>query len=135
MPDDVKSDRLLGNLFAIDVCAYAVMSNHYQAVLHINTEQAQTWSVAEVIERWHRLFKGSLLSQRYTQGENLSKAEQHALSDQVEEWRSRLIDISWFMRCTNKPIARDANLEDKVTGRFWDRFLLLQNRHTIYPYI
>jgi len=115
-------DRLLalGSIFAIDVCAYAVMSNHYHVVLHINADQALAWSVDEVIERWHRLFKGSLLSQRYAQGETLSKAEQNALSDQVEEWRGRLMDISWFMRCANEPIAREANREDKVTGRFWE---------------
>ena len=94
------------------------MSNHYHVVLHINADQALAWSVDEVIERWHRLFKGSLLSQRYAQGETLSKAEQNALSDQVEEWRGRLMDISWFMRCANEPIAREANREDKVTGRF-----------------
>ena len=115
-------DRLLelGSLFAIDVCAYAVMSNHYHVVLHINQQQAQSWSVHEVIERWHRLFKGSLLSQRYLQGEISDKAEQNALSEQVEEWRDRLQSISWFMRCSNERIAREANREDAVTGRFWE---------------
>jgi REP element-mobilizing transposase RayT len=110
----------LGSLFAIDVCAYAVMSNHYHVVLHINRQQAQSWSVHEVIEHWHQLFKGSLLSQRYMQGELLVKAEQNALSEQVEEWRDRLMSISWFMRCSNEPIARQANHEDEVTGRFWE---------------
>ena len=115
-------DRLLelASIFAIDLCAYAVMSNHYHVALHINAEQAQTWSSREVIERWHRLFKGSLLSQRFLQGEALSKAERNALSDQIGEWRDRLISISWFMRCINEPIARQANHEDKVTGRFWE---------------
>ncbi|MCG6937428.1 MAG: transposase, partial [Gammaproteobacteria bacterium] len=115
-------DRLLalGSIFAIDVCSYAVMSNHYHVVLHINQQQAQSWSVHEVIERWHRLFKGSLLSQRYLQGEISDKAEQNALSEQVEEWRDRLQSISWFMRCSNERIAREANREDAVTGRFWE---------------
>ena len=74
----------------------------------------------KLIERWHRLFRGNLLSQRYANGEALGKAEQNALSDRVEEWRNRLIDISWFMRCANEPIAREANHEDAVTGRFWE---------------
>jgi len=115
-------DRLLelSGIFAIDVCAYAVMSNHYHVTLHINSEQALSWSALEVVEHWHRLFKGSLLSQRYYQGEVLSHAERNALSDQVNEWRKRLMSISWFMRCSNEPVAREANHEDKVTGRFWE---------------
>jgi len=88
--------------------------------LHINSEQALSWSVLEVVEHWHRLFNGSLLSQRFCQGEVLSKAERNALSDQVNEWRERLMSISWFMRCLNEPIARQANHEDKVTGHFWE---------------
>jgi REP element-mobilizing transposase RayT len=110
----------LGSIFAIDVCAYAVMSNHYHVVLHINQPHADAWPVHEVIERWHSLFKGSLLSQRYIQGEILGKAEQNALSDQVEEWRFRLMSISWLMRCSNEPVAREANREDAATGRFWE---------------
>jgi REP element-mobilizing transposase RayT len=115
-------DRLLklASLFAIDICAYAVMSNHYHVTLHINAEQALSWSALEVVEHWHGLFNGSLLSQRFYQGEILSKAEYNALSDQVSEWRERLMSISWFMRCSNEPIAREANHEDNVTGRFWE---------------
>ena len=115
-------DRLLelADAFAIDIAAYAVMSNHYHVVLHINREMAQQWSAAEVIEHWHSLFKGSLLSQRYACGENLSRAERDALTEQVNEWRERLMSISWFMRCANEPIAREANHEDNATGRFWE---------------
>jgi REP element-mobilizing transposase RayT len=118
-------DRLLelAGIFAIDIAAYAVMSNHYHVVLHINHQQASSWSVHEVIEQWHRLFRGSVLSQRFDDGEVLSKAELNALSVQVEEWRQRLMSISWFMRCTNEPVAREANHEDDASGRFWDRFL------------
>jgi len=110
----------LADIFAIDIAAYAVMSNHYHVVLHIDRNKAQECSEREVIDRWHRLFNGSILSQRYTQGESLGKAERNALSEQVEEWRDRLMSISWFMRCTNESIAREANKEDDVTGRFWE---------------
>ena len=115
-------DRLLelADIFAIDIAAFSVMSNHYHAVLHINREQADAWTEIEVVEQWHRLFKGSLLSQRFYQGELLSKAERDALSEQINEWRHRLMSISWFMRCCNEPIAREANHEDDATGRFWE---------------
>jgi len=115
-------DRLLilASIYAIDIAAYAVMSNHYHVVLHVDRELGVAWSDAEVIERWHRLFKGSELSRRFSRGEPLDQAEQQALAEHVAEWRQRLISISWFMRCLNEPIAREANREDNVTGRFWE---------------
>ncbi|MES9969859.1 MAG: hypothetical protein ABW092_07465 [Candidatus Thiodiazotropha sp.] len=35
-------DRIqqLVEIFAIDVCAYSVMSNHYHVILHVDTEHA-----------------------------------------------------------------------------------------------
>ena len=115
-------DKLLNlaDIFALDVCAYAVMSNHYHLVLHINQAQAEQWSVADVIQRWHSLFNGALLSQRFVNGETLSNAEQAALNELVTTWRQRLMDISWFMRVLNEAIARQANREDQCTGRFWE---------------
>ena len=47
----------LAEVFALDLCAYAVMSNHFHVVLYVDSAQAQRWSVGEVIERWHRLFQ------------------------------------------------------------------------------
>lgn len=40
----VDKIRQLGSLFAIDVAAYAIMSNHYHLVLHVNAEQASAWT-------------------------------------------------------------------------------------------
>jgi hypothetical protein len=111
---------LLAGIFAIDIAAYAIMSNHYHVVLHIDQQRGLDWCDAEVIKRWHHLFRGSELSRRFSRGEVLDQAEQYTLTEQVTEWRQRLVSISWFMRCLNEPIARDANREDNVTGRFWE---------------
>jgi REP element-mobilizing transposase RayT len=110
----------LARSFAVDVCAYAVMSNHVHVVLHVDQEKADAWSLDEVLEQWHQLFNGSCLSQRYRQGQSLGKTELDALHQQAEVWRQRLQDISWYMRCLNEAIARRANQEDNCTGRFWE---------------
>ena len=115
-------DKLLAlaEIFCIDIAAYAVMSNHYHVVLHVDHSQAQTLSTKEVITRWHQLFKGNYYSQRYILGDTLDAAELKALSDIVDLWRTRLEDISWFMRLINEGIARQANAEEQCTGRFWE---------------
>ncbi|MEH6578928.1 MAG: transposase [Amphritea sp.] len=115
-------DRLveLQQVFCIDLCAYAVMSNHYHLVLCINEEWAAELTADEVINRWCHLYKGPQLVQRYRQGEVLGKAEYQAVSDIVEQWRERLADISWFMRSLNEHIARQANQEDSCKGHFWE---------------
>ena len=115
-------DKLLelSNIFAIDIAAYAIMSNHYHAVLHINAQRAKSWSDQEVAERWHSLFKGTQFSRKFVRGEPLSDAEWIYLRISLDEWRERLTSVSWFMRVLNEAIAREANFEDGCTGRFWE---------------
>ena len=115
-------DRLkeLTEVFAIEICAYAVMSNHYHVVLHINREQGESWNTREVLERWTKLFSGHLLVQRFLANSSISKAEILRVEEFAEEYRSRLLDISWFMRCLNEYLAREANKEDGCKGRFWE---------------
>ncbi|WP_229815826.1 hypothetical protein [Bacterioplanes sanyensis] len=49
-------DKLLSlpQVFAVDVVAYAIMSNHYHADLFIDSEHANCLSDTEIIERWAR---------------------------------------------------------------------------------
>jgi len=53
--------RLLCSVFAVDLCAYAIMSNHYHIVVHINADEVETWSDEEVATRWMQIFSGPLL--------------------------------------------------------------------------
>ncbi len=112
--------KLLSSAFAIDVCVYAIMSNHFHLVLHVDTERASLWSDDQVIEKWLMLYKGPPLIRKYKAGEPFTVVEQKALANFIEDWRSRLADLSWYMRCLNEAIARQANAEDQCTGRFWE---------------
>jgi len=112
--------RLLIEVFAIDVCAYALMSNHYHLVLRLAPEKAAAWTDREVVERWRRLYSGPPCVTRYLDGAALDASETALLEDWIPCWRNRLVDLSWFMRCLNEFIARLANREDGCTGRFWE---------------
>ena len=111
---------MLAKVFCIDVCAYAVMSNHTHLVLYVDDKKAKRLNDKAIIIRWHKLCKGTLLTQKYMQGEKLSKTERMFFNQTVEQYRERLASISWFMRLLNEDIARKANKEDGCTGRFWE---------------
>uniref|UniRef100_UPI000464FF63 hypothetical protein n=1 Tax=Pseudoalteromonas sp. S8-38 TaxID=1333519 RepID=UPI000464FF63 len=106
--------------FCIDVCAYAVMSNHTHLVLYVDDKKANRLNDKAIVIRWHKLCKGTVLTQKYIQGEKLSKAELIFFNQTVKQYRERLSSISWFMRLLNENIARRANKEDNCTGRFWE---------------
>lgn len=111
---------MLAKVFCIDVCAYAVMSNHTHLVLYVDDKKVNRLNDKAIVIRWHKLCKGTLLTQKYIQGEKLSKAERIFFNQTVKQYRERLSSISWFMRLLNEDIARRANKEDKCTGRFWE---------------
>ncbi|MGE4348721.1 MAG: transposase [Candidatus Berkiella sp.] len=102
-------DRLkyLADIFAIKICAYAIMSNHYHVVLYVEEKQAQAWSEEEIIHRWASIFPKD------------AKENKH-IKEKIQLWKERLTSISWFMRCLNERIARDVNEEDETAGRFWE---------------
>ena len=96
------------------------MSNHLHVVLHVDLESSQKWSTQDILEKWHRLHKGTPYTQQYVKGEALSPFALKLVEASAESFRNRLVDISWFMKELNEPIARHANTEDKCTGHFWE---------------
>ena len=111
--------QLLSSVFAVDICAYAVMSNHYHLVVHVDQRRIAHCTQLEIVERWSRLFGVPSVVQRWREG-LAGEAEAAAALQLIELWRTRLIDVSWFMRCLNEHLARRANAEDRCTGRFWE---------------
>ncbi|WDE00175.1 transposase [Thalassomonas actiniarum] len=110
----------LASVFAIDICAYAIMSNHYHLVLRVNQEEAAQWQCREVALRWMQLFKGHPLVDRYLSDVKTTQAEKDKALELIEKWRNRLFELGWFMRCLNEHIAVQANKEDNCKGRFWE---------------
>jgi len=45
----------LSELFAVDLCSYAVMSNHTHLVLRLDPETAEGWSEEAIMDPWDRL--------------------------------------------------------------------------------
>ncbi len=116
----VEKLKQLDRVFSISICAYAVMHNHTHTVLKVDRETALNWCDDEVISRWTKLYKPSPIVDRYLNGVKLTKAELDVVAEDIEKWRHRLYDISWFMRNLNEGIAREANEEDGCTGKFWE---------------
>ena len=116
-------DRLrhLALIFAIEVCAYAILENHYHSILRTRPDIVATWSDWEVATRWLMLFP----RHRSIGGATRLPAEEEirALANRPEriaQLRQRLCSLSWFMGRLNEFIARAANKEDNVKGRFWE---------------
>ena len=65
------------------------------------------------------MYQGTLLSQKYPRVHKLNKCECINLDETETIYRQRLYDISWLVRNLNEYIAREANKEDKCTGRFY----------------
>jgi REP element-mobilizing transposase RayT len=114
-------DRMtaLVEVFAIEICSYAVMSNHYHLDLFVDIKRAKEWSEQEVARRWTAIHKMPPLVHRYLK-EDVSLAEQDAAKLIIATWRNRLMSISSFMKEMNEHLARRANEEDQCTGRFWE---------------
>jgi len=110
--DWVESRLLeLAAVFAIDLCAYALMSNHLHLILRVDLKTATEWTLEQVLQRWHLLYSGTLLSQRFLRGETLSDIEYLTLQQTTEVYRQRLMEsVGLCVRSMNllpdKPIGK-----------------------------
>ena len=115
----VERIAYLGHTFGIEIASYAIMSNHYHLVLRVDTDKVKNWNEPEIIRRWKRIYNISKVVKQYLKNPNAQGIREVAKSI-IEEWRHRLMDISWFMRALNEYLARRANKEDCCKGRFWE---------------
>lgn len=108
----------LTSIFTIEICAYAVMSNHYHLVVYVDQARSRGLSSEQVVDRWTQLFRAPPVVERWSNGK-ATQAERQLAELIIDKWRRRLCDLSWFMKCLNENLARRANIEDNCDGRFW----------------
>ncbi|QEG40632.1 transposase [Roseimaritima ulvae] len=121
-----KRMQFLANHFCIDVLAYAIMSNHWHAVLRNRPDLVAKLSDRDVAIRWLTITARS--DRRRKKKRPIREPEIQAIlndPERVKELRNRLSHISWFVRLMCQTIARRCNLEDEVAGHFFeDRYKL-----------
>ena len=110
----------LASVFAVDVLAYAILSNHLHQILRNRPDVVAAWSDREVAIRWLRVFPGRRLEEHLAEPTENDVIMLCKDAERLVVIRTRLSDISWFMRALSEPIARMANKQDECTGRFWE---------------
>ena len=110
----------LASVFSIDVLNYAILSNHVHVILRSRPDVLANLSDQEVAIRWLRVFPGRRIEEQLAEPSEIDVKQLVADPEHLAVIRTRLSDISWFMRALAEPIARMANSQDKCTGRFWE---------------
>ena len=106
--------------FGIDLLCQAILSNHFHLVLRSRPDVVAEWEDAEVARRWLMLCP----ERRDKNGKPEDPSEfelNHVRKDKgrLKIIRSRLSDLSWWMRLLSQNIAQRANKEDGELGKVW----------------
>lgn len=106
--------------FGIDLISFAIMSNHMHFVLRSRPDVVETWNETEVARRWLMICP----RRKDNQGRAMepSESELDTIRDNpaaLRQIRTRLSDISWWMRILCQKIAMRANKDDKEVGKFF----------------
>ena len=104
----------------MDLLCQAILSNHFHLVLRSRPDVVAEWDDTEVARRW--LMLCPLRRDENRQPLEPSEAELNSIrknKDKLQQVRSRLSDISWWMRLLSQKIAQRANRDDQEVGKFW----------------
>lgn len=118
----IKRMKFLAQFFAIELHAYAVMSNHFHMVIYYDPLASTRWTDEEVVDRWL-----SVCPPRSYRDDSdksiLFLHKQLLLGDvaRLTHLRAELGSLSTYMKMLKQPIARRANQEDDVTGHFFEQ--------------
>lgn len=106
--------------FAIDLLTQSILDNHFHLVLRSRPDMVREWDDDEVARRWLMICP----SQRDELGLPVPPTPREfkkLIKDKkkLADVRTRLSDISWWMKLLTQNIAQRANKEEGQAGSFW----------------
>lgn len=116
---EFELEQLSRNI-GIDLLCYAILSNHFHLVLRSRPDIVAQWDDTEVARRWLTLCPKRRDSSRRPEEPN--QFELNTIRNdpvKINQIRSRLSDISWWMRLLSQKVAQRANRDDQEVGKFW----------------
>jgi hypothetical protein len=99
---------------------YSILSNHFHLILRSRPDVVETWDDTEVARGWLTLCP--LRKDSSGNAEIPNESELNSIRNnpaRLKELRSRLSNISWWMRLLTQPFAAWANKCEGETGRFF----------------
>ena len=112
--------QALAKSMGIDLLCHAILSNHFHLVLRSRPDVVALWEDSQVAHRWLMLCPKRKDANQ--QPEEPNEFELNSIRNdpaRLKEIRTRLSDVSWWMRLLSQKIAQRANLDDKEVGKFW----------------
>jgi hypothetical protein len=118
-------DRLfyLAKYFAVEIDAYAILSNHFQLVVYYDPLACYRWDDADVARRWTEAFPPRVSPEHAQDSAALKEIQREEITNdpvRLERARLTLGSLSSFMKHLKQPIAWRANREDNCTGHFFE---------------
>jgi len=109
-------------LFGIETGFHVQMSNHLHLVLRTRPDVVKRWSKEKVVRNWLKIAK----LKRGSDIKDWEPDEQRVrmeMSDpkRVKKLRRRLANVSWYVATLCENVARRANKQDGVTGKFFEQ--------------
>lgn len=112
--------ELLASAMGIDLLCFSILCNHFHLVLRSRPDVVETWDNSEVARRWLALCPPKRKARKPPS--EPTQAELNSIRNdakKLKQIRSRLSDISWWMRLLCQNIATRANREDEEVGKFF----------------
>ena len=112
--------KLLAANFGIDLLAFAILSNHFHLILRSRPDVIAALDDTEVARRW--LMLCPIRKKKDRSPEEPNEFELNSIRNdpaRLTTIRTRLSDVSWWLRLLCQNIGTRANQEDKQTGKFF----------------